>query len=80
LVISPDEMNNFISNVIVSPMTTKARGYPTRVVCKFKGKLGEIVFDQIRTVDRARLVKRLGTIDSKTKKKTLFILQKMFAE
>jgi len=80
LVISPDEMNHFISTVIVAPMTTKAREYPTRVVCKFKGKLGEIVLDQIRTVDTARLVKRLGTIDSETQKKTLSILQEMFAE
>ena len=80
LVISPDEMNHFISSVIVAPITTKARGYPTRLVCKFKGKLGEIVLDQIRTVDKARLVKRLGTIDSETQKKTLSILQEMFAE
>ena len=80
LVISPDEMNHFISTVIVAPMTTTARGYPTRLVCKFKGKLGEIVLDQMRTVDKARLVKRLGTIDSKTQKKTLSILQEMFAE
>jgi mRNA interferase MazF len=79
LVISPDEMNHFISTVIIAPMTTKSRKYPTRVTCKFKGKSGDIVLDQIRTVDKARLVQRLGTIDLSTQKKAVAVLQEMFA-
>ena len=79
LIISPDEMNHFISTVIVAPMRTKSRKYPTRIVCKFKGKSGEIVLDQIRTVDKKRLVKRLGVIDSSVQKKTVAVLQEMFA-
>ena len=79
LVISPDEMNHFISTVIIAPMTTKSRKYPTRVTCKFKGKSGDIVLDQIRTVDKMRLVKRLGAIDLSTQRKTVAVLQEMFA-
>jgi len=79
LVVSPDEMNQFISTIIVAPMTTKSRSYPTRVNCKFKGKSGEIVLDQIRTIDKKRLVKKLGVIDSAVQKKSLAILQEMFA-
>jgi mRNA interferase MazF len=79
LIVSPDEMNHFISTVIVAPMTTKSRKYPTRVSCKFKGKSGEIVLDQIRTVDKKRLVKRIGQIDFGAQKKTVGVLQEMFA-
>ena len=79
LVISPDEMNHFISTIIVAPMTTKSRKYPTRVPCKFEGKLGEIVLDQIRTVDKQRLVKKLGSINSSSQHKTLCVLQEMFS-
>jgi len=79
LVISPDEMNRFIRTVIVAPMTTKGTSYPTRVACKFKGKQGQIVLDQIRTVDRARLVRRLGKIDKQTETRILSVLGEMFA-
>ena len=79
LVISPDEMNHNISTVIVAPMTTKGKGYPTRVSCTFQGKRGQIVLDQIRTIDKDRLVKRLGTISRSAQKKVLDILQEMFA-
>lgn len=65
LVISPDEMNNNISTVIIAPMTTKSHSYPTRIPVKFEGKNGWIVLDQIRTVDNIRLVKRLGQISKK---------------
>ena len=60
LVISPDEMNHHIRTVIVAPMTTKGQAYPTRVPCTFKGRSGQIVLDQIGTVDSARLVRKLG--------------------
>ena len=78
LVVSPDEMNHFISTVIIAPMTTKSRKYPTRVTCKFKGKSGEIVLDQIRTVDKKRLVKKIGSIGLETQRKTIAVLQEMF--
>ena len=63
LIISPDEMNVNISTVIIAPMTTVSRNYPTRVKTIFKKKSGYIVLDQIRTVDKARLVKKLGKIN-----------------
>lgn len=79
LIISPDEMNRFIRTVIVAPMTTKGTTYPTRVPCKFQGKLGQIVLDQIRTVDKTRLVRRLGRIDKHSQAEVLSILGEMFA-
>jgi mRNA interferase MazF len=79
LIISPDEMNRYINTVIVAPMTTKGREYPTRVGCKFQGKQGQIVLDQIRTVDKARLVKRLGRVDAKTQTEVLSVMGEMFA-
>jgi mRNA interferase MazF len=80
LVISPDEMNKYISTVIVAPMTTKGRDYPTRVSCVFQGKEGQIVLDQIRTVDKARLVKRLGKVDTETRVKVFSGLAELFSE
>lgn len=80
LVISPDEMNRHIGTVIVAPMTTQSRAYPTRVSCKFQGKDGQIVLDQIRTVDKTRLVKKLGTINASTQKAVLAVLAELFAE
>lgn len=79
LVIAPDEMNRHIRTVIIAPMTTRGRGYPTRVACTFEGKTGEVVLDQIRTVDKARLVKRLGQIDKATRVAVLDTLAKLFA-
>ena len=80
LIISPDEMNAYIQTAIVAPMTTKARNYPTRVSCRFDGKDAHIVLDQLRTVDKARLVKRLGRISPATQKRVLVILAELFAE
>lgn len=79
LVISPNEMNHQISTVIVAPMTTKGRKYPTRISCSFQGKKGQIVLDQIRTIDKKRLVKKLGVISKSTQLKTLSLLQELFA-
>ncbi|HET9982448.1 MAG TPA: type II toxin-antitoxin system PemK/MazF family toxin [Longimicrobiales bacterium] len=79
LVISPDEMNRYIRTVIVAPMTTKGRDYPTRVACSFDGKDGEVVLDQIRTVDKTRLVKRLGRLAEETQADVLSALAEMFA-
>jgi mRNA interferase MazF len=80
LVVSPDEMNHHINTVIVAPMTTKGRPYPTRVPCRFQGRTGQIVLDQLRTVDKVRLVTQLGQIGGKTQQATLAILSEMFAE
>jgi mRNA interferase MazF len=80
LVVSPDEMNRHIATVIVAPMTTKCRPYVTRVGCQFEGKVGQIVLDQLRTVDKARLVRRLGRIDAEAQRKVLATLAQMFAE
>lgn len=80
LVISPDEMNAYIATEIVAPMTTRGREYPSRVNCKFQGKEGQIVLDQIRTVDKVRLVKKLGRINTVTQKQVLRVLVEMFAE
>ncbi|MFO7870172.1 MAG: type II toxin-antitoxin system PemK/MazF family toxin [Kiritimatiellia bacterium] len=80
LIISPDEMNAHIRTVIVAPMTTKGRPYPTRVPCTFQGKRGQVVLDQIRTVDKTRLVHRLGTISTSVQAKVLNALQEMFAK
>ena len=79
LVVSPDEMNRHIATVIVAPMTTKGQPYPSRVLCQFEGKEGQVVLDQLRTVDKSRLVKFLGRIDAETQTAALAILAQMFA-
>ena len=80
VVISPDEMNHFIRTVIIAPMTTRSKPYPTRVPCSFQGKKGWIVLDQIRTVDKIRLVKKLGTLDPRTVKKVKRVIQEMLVD
>ena len=79
VIISPDEMNRHIGTVIVAPMTTKGRPYPTRVALRFQKRSGQIVLDQMRTVDRSRLVKRVSRIDDATARKVLGLLGEMFA-
>src|SRR5262245_38005701 len=66
VIVSPDELNRAIATVIVAPMTTVCRGWPTRVSTKFQNKTGEVALDQIRAVDKSRLVKRLGKLDTQT--------------
>jgi mRNA interferase MazF len=79
LIVSPDESNRHLATVIVAPMTTKGRDYPTRVACRFQGKRGQIVLDQLRSVDKVRLVKRLGRIGSSVQSAVLAVLAEMFA-
>ena len=79
LIISPDEMNRYIATVIVAPMTTKGKDYPTRVSCTFKGKRGQVVLDQIRTVDKSRLVQKLGVISQEAQSNVLSIIAEIFA-
>jgi len=79
VIISPDEINRYVKTAIIAPMTTKGRDYPTRIFCSFQGKEGQVVLDQIRTVDQKRLVKRLGILDSLTCEQILSVLQEMFS-
>jgi mRNA interferase MazF len=79
LIISPDEMNRHIGTIIIAPMTTKGRPYPSRIDCKFQGKSGQVVLDQIRTVDKKRLVKKLGRVDNRTQEEVLATLAEMFS-
>ncbi len=79
VVVSPDELNRAVSTVIIAPMTTVRRGWPTRVEIAFQGKTGEIALDQIRAVDKPRLVKRLGKLDSATADTGLDTLGVLFA-
>jgi mRNA interferase MazF len=79
LVISPDEMNRHIRTIIIAPMTTAGKDYPTRLSCTFKKKMGQIVLDQIRTIDKIRLIKKLGTIDPDTQSEVISVLQRLFA-
>jgi mRNA interferase MazF len=80
VIVSPDEMNRWIATVIVAPMTTKGRPYPSRVACEFQGKEGQVVLDQIRTVGKGRLVRKLGQIDEPTQREVLATLAEIFAE
>jgi mRNA interferase MazF len=79
VIISPDEMNRHIRTVIMAPLTTAGKKYPTRIPCEFSKKKGHIVLDQIRTVDKPRLIKNLGTLDGETQLKVISVLQQLFA-
>lgn len=79
LIVSPDEMNRHIRTVLIAPMTTGGRPYPTRVPVRFRGRDGLIVLDQLRTVDKERLVKSLGSVDEDAQDRVIAVLQEMFA-
>jgi len=79
VVVSPDEMNRRLGTVIVAPMTTRRRSYPSRVTLTFDGKRGEVVLDQLRTVDQRRLARQLGRLRANQARRVLEILQEMFA-
>ena len=79
LVISPDEMNRHLRMVLIAPMTTVERPYPTRVALSFQGKRGQVTLDQIRAVDRQRLVRRIGKASSATAQAVSGVLIEMFA-
>ena len=80
LVVSPDELNQHLRTVIVAPMTTGGQAYPWRVACRFQNRSGFVALDQLRTVDRERLVKRLGRLSAATTTDVLDTLQEMFAQ
>ena len=78
VVVSPNEMNHNIGTVIIAPMTTKGRRYPTRVDCTFQGVGGQVVLDQLRTVDKERLIKKVGQLSQTTGDRVLDVLNEMF--
>lgn len=80
VIISPNEMNKNIATVIIAPLTSKLRNYPTRVPCKVEGKQGQIVLDQIRTVDKIRLIKKIDTLNKTVQTKVLNVLTEMFSK
>lgn len=80
VVISPDEMNFHIANVIIAPMTTQSHAYPSRVPVTFGGKSGWVVLDQIRTVDKRRLLRRLGRLETKAAQQIKSVIQEMLVE
>lgn len=80
VIVSPDELNQHLSTFLVAPLTTGGYPYPFRIPCRFQKRDGHIVLDQLRTIDRRRLVKKLGRITSATMGKVLETLQYMFAE
>ena len=79
LIISPDEMNQHLRTVLVAPMTTVARPYPTRVPVRFQGRNGQIAVGQLRSVDRQRLIKRMGRVPESTAQTVSDILLEMFS-
>ena len=80
LIISPGELNGYLKTVIIAPMTTKSHVYPTRVALQFKGKNAYICLDQIRTIDRQRLQKKLGSISASAIEKVKTILREMLVD
>ena len=80
VVISPDEMNRHLATVIIAPLTTKSHDYPSRIEVNFRKKTGWIVLDQIRTVDKRRLVKKLGAIDETAIQKTRAVIREMLVD
>ena len=80
VVVSPDELNDHMGTFLVAPMTTGGHRYPFRISCRFEGKVGYVVADQLRTVDRVRMVRRLGVLPGGTMEEVLGVLQRMFAD
>ncbi len=79
LVVSPEEMNRHLRTVLIAPMTTKVRRYPSRVPCRFGGKSSEIALDQMRAIDRERLIEKLGVIGTAAQSGVLSVLAQMLA-
>lgn len=80
VVISPDEMNRHLSTVIIAPLTTKSHSYPSRIELSFQNKTGWIVLDQIRTVDKRRLVEKMGPVDETAIHKTKAVIREMLVD
>jgi mRNA interferase MazF len=79
LIVSPDELNSHLRTHVVAPLTTGSHPYPFRIPCRLQGKQGFVVLDQIRTVDRDRFVRHIGTISPMVLQRSLAVLQEMFS-
>ena len=80
VIISPDEMNKHLRTLVIAPMTTKSRKYPTRIEVKHDNKIGWVVIDQIRTIDRRRIVKRLGRLSQPEIKEVKSVIDETFVK
>ena len=80
VIISPDEMNQHIATVIIAPMTTKSHAYPTRIPITFKGKKGWIVLDQVRTVDKCRIINKIGKLSARKITEVKNVLNEMLVQ
>jgi mRNA interferase MazF len=80
LIVSPDELNAHLRTFIVAPLTTGGHPYPFRVPCRFHGRIGSVVLDQIRTVDHDRLIRQVGKVSPSVLMQALKVLQEMFSE
>jgi mRNA interferase MazF len=78
LIVSPDESNKYLNTVVVVPLTSTLRPYPTRIDCHFQGKQGQLAVDQIRCLDKTRLRKKMGELDDETSKKVCALLVETF--
>ncbi len=79
VIVSPDEANKFLDTIVALPLTSTIRFYPTRIDCKFKNKKGQIAVDQVRSLDKARLIKKLGLVDEPTCRKVCEVIAEYFA-
>ena len=80
IVVSPDQLNEHLGTYLIAPMTTGGHAYPFRIPCRFRKRDGFVVLDQIRAVDRVRLVRKLGRLSAPTVSRALSVLQEMFEE
>ncbi|MCK9421304.1 MAG: type II toxin-antitoxin system PemK/MazF family toxin [Bacteroidales bacterium] len=78
LIVSPDEVNNYLNTVVVVPLTIALKPYPTRIDCQFHGKRGQLAIDQIRCLDKTRLGKKMGELDNETSKKVCAVIVETF--
>jgi len=79
VIISPDEMNDSLRTIIIAPMTTTVKGYPSRIAISFDSKIGEIALDQIRSIDKRRLIKKLGKVKPKISEELCARIKEIFA-
>jgi mRNA interferase MazF len=80
LIVSPDELNAHLPTFLAAPLTTGGHPYPFRIPCRFRGRDGFVVLDQLRTLDRSRLVRRLGRVSAPALRRSLEVLREMFEE
>lgn len=80
VILSPDEINNYLNNVIIAPMTSTIKNYPSRVKIEFEGKVGEIVLDQIKTIDKSRIIKKMGKVEKHVIKNIKQVLKEMLVD